>query len=230
MDYDREEMRRRREYEEALAAQKKLEEKLTSLKRAARTAKGRLLSSTTKSETWHRMSLAWLDREAGYNGEMASARVYLRELPFRDYVRALEPFVLSMPEATNLAIEVAAVAANLSDWTVKGDTLLLERAKRDYASENASFAAWQREHPEHEAWRKKPPTRSQGFLITRIAAAQYIEPPLRVNRGEAHDWIARHGGNPRLVAETSTSATSLNATDQNDDDAGAPDLGEKTVS
>ena len=112
MDYDREEMRRRREYEEALAAQKKLEEKLASLKRAARTAKGRLLSSTTKSETWHRMSLAWLDREAGYNGEMASARVYLRGLPFQDYVQALAPFAEGMPGASNLAIEVAAVAAN----------------------------------------------------------------------------------------------------------------------
>ena len=230
MDYDREEMRRRREYEEALAAQKKLEEKLASLKRAARTAKGRLLSSTTKSETWHRMSLGWLDREAGYNGEMASARVYLRGLPFQDYVQALAPFAEGMPGASNLAIEVAAVAANLSDWTVKGDTFLLERARRDYASENASFAAWQREHPEHETWRKKPPTRGQGFLITRITAAQDVEPPVRMNRGEAHDWIARHGGNPRLAAETSTSATSLNASDQDDDDAGAPDLGERTVS
>ena len=50
-----------------------------------------------------------------------------------------------------------------------------------------------------------------------------------MNRGEAHDWIARHGGNPRLADEVLPSATSLNPTDQNDDDAGAPVLGEETV-
>lgn len=199
MDFDREESRRRREYDEALAAQKKLEEKLAALKRAARTAKGRLLSSTTRSETWHRMSLAWLDREAGYDGEMASARVYLRWLPVHDYVRALAPFAEAMPAATNLQIEVAAVKANLADWTARGDALLLHRAKRDYAAESASFAAWQQDHPDHDAWRRKPPTRSQGFLIARTAAALDVEPPLRMNRGEAHDWITRHGGNPRLA-------------------------------
>lgn len=214
MEYDREEMRRRREYEEALAAQKKLEEKLAGLKRAARTAKGRLLSSTTRSETWHRMSLGWLDRNAGYDGEMASARVYLRWLPIHDYLQALLPFAAEMPDdAANVEIEVAAVRANLDDWTARGNALLLDRAKRDYAAEAASFAAWQRDNPGRDAWRKKPPTRSQGFLVARMAAALNLEPPTRMNRGDAHDWIADHGGNPRLGDQTPPSSP-----DENDDD------------
>jgi len=201
MDYDREESRRRREYDDALAQQKKLEEKLAALKRAARSAKSRLLSSTTKSETWHRMTLGWLDREAGYTGEMASARIYLRSLPVHDYVHAIAPFAEAMPMATNLQIEVAAVKANLVDWTAHGDAQLLQRAKRDYAAECASFAAWQQDHPEHEAWRRKPATRSQGFLIARMAAALDVKPLGKMNRGEAQEWIASHGGNPRLAPE-----------------------------
>lgn len=201
MEYDREESRRRREYDDALAQQKKLEEKLAGLKRAARTAKSRLLSSTTKSETWHRMTLGWLDREAGYTGEMASARFYLRCLPVHDYVRAIAVFAEAMPTATNLQIEVAAVEANLAEWTARGDAQLLHRAKQDYAVESASFAEWQHDHPEHEAWRRKPMTRGQGFLIARMTTVLDVEPPGKMNRGEAHDWIARHGGNPRLAPE-----------------------------
>ena len=201
MEYDREEQRRRREFDEAMAQQKKLEAKLAELKRTARTAKSRLLSSTTKSETWHRMTLGAADREAGYAGEMASARVWLRSLPTHDYVRTLAPFAETMPDATNLAVEVAAVKANLADWTVKGDALILARARRAYAADSVSFAAWQREHPDHETWRKKVPTRPQGFLIARIAAAFGVEAPGKMNRGEAHDWIAGHGGNPRLAVE-----------------------------
>lgn len=200
MDYEREEMRRRREYEQAKAAQDKMLEKLAELKRAARSAKNRLLA-TTRSEQWHRMTLGWVDREAGYTGEMASARVWLRSQPLRTYVDLMVQAAQGMGSATNLEIEVAAVQANLDDWTARGDALLLERAKRDYAADAASFAAWRREHPDHESWRRKAPTRARGFLIARMTVALDIEPPLRPNRGEAHDWIAARGGNPRLGDE-----------------------------
>lgn len=200
MDYDRDEMRRRREYDRARAAHDKMLEKLAELKRAARSAKSRLLA-TTRSEQWHRMTLGWLDREAGYTGEMASARVWLRSQPLRTYVDLMLQAANGMGSATNIEIEVAAVNAHLSEWAAKGDALLLERAKRDYAADAASFAAWQREHPDHETWRRKPPTRAQGFLIARMTVVLGIEPPLRPNRGEAHEWIAAHGGNHRLGGE-----------------------------
>lgn len=219
MEYDREELRRRREYEQALAAQKKLEEKLAELKRAARSAKGRLLA-TTRSETWHRMSLGWLDRDAGYTGEMASARVWLRSQPLRTYMDVMVRTAEIMPGATNLEIEVAAVTANLEDWTAKGDAILLERAKRDYAADMASFAAWQRENPGQDGWRRKPATRAQNFLLARMGLALGLEPPLRMNRGDAHDWITTHGGNPRL-ARRADASSSITPVDQGNGTAAA---------
>lgn len=202
MEYDQEEARRRRDYEKALANKKKLEDKLAELNRKARSAKSRLLASTN-SEKWHRFSLAWLDRDAGYCGEMASARVWLRSQPILDYAELLAPFAQATPEASNIAIEVAAVLANLDEWTVKGDALLLVKAKRDYIKDVASFAQWEREHPDANGWRTKPSTKVQGFLIGRTVAALGVDPPGRMNRGEAHDWIAAHGGNRRLSDETS---------------------------
>ncbi len=197
MEYDREAARRRRDYEKALAAKAQLEEKLARLSRATRNAKSRLLA-TTKSEQWHRMTLGWLDREAGYTGEMAPARVWLRHQTVHEYVQLLAPHAVEMPDATNVAIEVAAVRANLADWSAKGEALLLDRAKRAYMEDLASFARWQREHPGEDGWRKKPATSAQGFLVSRTAATLGIDAPLRMTRGEAFDWLERHGGNLRL--------------------------------
>lgn len=197
MEYDREAARRRRDYEKALAAKAQLEEKLAKLSRATRNAKSRLLA-TTKSEQWHRMALGWLDREAGYTGEMASARVWVRHQTIHDYIELLAPHAATMPDATNLAIEVAAVRANLDDWSAKGEALLLNRAKAAYAEDLAGFARWQREHPGEDGWRRKPATRAQGFLVSRTATTLGIDAPLRLTRGDAFDWLERHGGNLRL--------------------------------
>ena len=200
MDYDKDERRRRRELEKAQAAQNEMEQKLAKLKQVTRNAKTRLLA-TTRSEQWHRMSLAWVDRDAGYNGEMATARVWLRHMSPQDYIAIIAQFAEKMPGATNLQVEVAAVHANREVWNSLGETFLLDRAKRSYAAEAAKFRAWQQEHPDSDGWRKKPPTRDQGFLIGRMCAVLEIEAPTRMNRGEAHEWIERHGGNPRLANE-----------------------------
>ncbi len=197
MEYDREAARRRRDYEKALAAKAQLEEKLARLSRVTRNAKSRLLA-TTKSEQWHRMALGWLDREAGYTGEMASARVWVRHQTIHDYIQLLAPYAATMPDATNLEIEVAAVHANLDDWSARGEALLLDRAKAAYAEDLAGFARWQREHPGEDGWRRKPATRAQGFLVSRTAATLGIDAPLRMTRGDAFDWLERHGGNLRL--------------------------------
>jgi hypothetical protein len=197
MEYDVTEARRRREYEAAIAAKRKAEERLAEINRKARNAKTRLLS-TTRSEQWHRMSLAWLERDAGYTGEMASARVWLRHQPLDAYIALVAPFAAE-PGAASLAAEVAAVRANLTEWTKRGEALLLNRARRAYDEDVASFRVWQRDHPDNRSWRRKQMTRSQGFLIGRMAATLDVEPPIRMNRGEAHDWIEAHGGNPRLM-------------------------------
>lgn len=206
MEYDAIETRRRRDYETAMAAKRKAEERLAEINRKARNAKTRLLS-TTRSEQWHRMSLAWLERDAGYTGEMASARVWLRHQPLDAYIALVAPYAAARPGTTSIAAEVAAVQAHLEDWTKRGEALLLSRASRAYAEDVAGFRVWQRDNPDSDAWRRKPVTRSQGFLIGRMVAALELEPPIRMNRGEAHDWIEQHGGNPRLAESPVVSDT-----------------------
>lgn len=199
MEYDDTEARRRRQYQAAMAAKRQIEERLAEINRKARNAKSRLLS-TTRSEQWHRMALAWLERDVGYTGEMAAARVWLRHQPLDAYIELVAPFAAAMPGATIIAAEVAAVRAHLDEWTKRGEALLLDRASRAYAEDVAGFRVWQRDHPDNNAWRRKAMTKSQGFLIGRMVAALDLEPPARMNRGEAHDWIEQHGGNPRLAA------------------------------
>jgi len=199
MEYDAIEARRRREYEAAIAVERRAAERLAEIKRKARNARGRLLS-TTRSEQWHRMALAWLERDAGYTGEMAAARVWLRRQPLDAYIKLVAPFAAAMPGATIIAAEFAAVRAHLDEWTKRGEALLLDRASHAYAEDVAGFRVWQRDNPGSDAWRRKAMTKSQGFLIGRMVAALDLEPPARMNRGEAHDWIEQHGGNPRLAS------------------------------
>lgn len=206
MDYDATEARRRREYAAAIAVERRAAERLAEIKRRARNAKGRLLS-TTRSEQWHRMTLAWLERDAGFTGEMASARVWLRHQPLDAYIALVAPFAAAQPGATVIAAEVAAVRTHLEEWTKRGEALLLDTASRAYAQDVAGFRVWQRDNPDSDAWRRKPMTRSQGFLIGRMVAALDLEPPARLNRGEAHDWIEQNGGNPRLAAASADSDT-----------------------
>lgn len=203
MDYDHTEMRRRRELERASRRTKKLEEKLAAVRREHRSAKSRLLAST-KSEQWHRMSLGWLDRKVGYNGEMASARVWIRQLSFADYVKLLQPKAIAWPAATNVALEHACVLENLEEFTAKGDAYLLDQAKAAYAAEAAEFRKWQQSNPEANGWRSKRMTRQQAMLIMRMQTALGIEAPADLNRGTAHDWIEQHGGNPRLATASNT--------------------------
>lgn len=202
MDYDANEARRRRELGRAIAAKAELEAKLAEVARQARSAKARLLA-TTKAEGWHRHALAWLDRDAGYTGEMASARVYLRSLPFADYVKVIAAHATA--GGRNIDAEVAAVAANLEEWTRKGDDLLLDRARRDYAAEVESFRQWEKDNPDRKGWRGQPSTRLQWFQISRNAERLGLDMPVRLNRGEAHDWIEAHGGNLRLAADEPSS-------------------------
>lgn len=202
MDYGREEARRRREYQQQLDRERKLKKQLAEVQRETRSAKSKLLASTIRSETWHRMTLAALDREAGYVGEQAAARFYLRSRSWEEYSRLMAQKADMMPAGTrNIEIEHALVCEKQQDWAIKGNALLLQRAKVAYAAEGASFRKWEHENPDSKGWRSKPATRKQGFLIARMVEVLGIDLPARMNRGDAHDWITQHGGNLRLAAD-----------------------------
>jgi hypothetical protein len=199
MDYmDTDEERRRRELHKAEAETAKLEQRLAELRRKARSARSRL-KSTTRHETWHARRLAAQDRQAGYDGEMAEARHYVRWLPMSAYVRALQPFAEANPNTSVVELEVMAVQANLDDWTTAGKGLLLDLARARYADECRTFEAWLKDHPGEKDWRDKPATRAQWMLIWRtVEALKLNDRPERLTRGQAHDWLQEHGANVRL--------------------------------
>lgn len=199
MDYmDTEEERRRRDLHKAEAETAKLEQKLAELRRKERSARTRL-KSTTRHETWHARRLAAQDRQAGYDGEMAEARHYVRSLTPQAYVKALQPFAAAHQDASIVEVEVLAVRANFEEWTARGKALLLDLARARYADECRTFEAWQKEHPDETGWRDKPATRAQWMLIWRtIEALNLNDRPERLTRGQAHDWLQEHGANVRL--------------------------------
>lgn len=160
MLYDRDEERRRRALRERQEATARLREKIAELRRQERNARSQLLS-TTRHPTWHAHRLAYQDRQAGYDGEMAEARYYVRALPLPDYVAAITPFAEANPGAGVVTIEAEAVRANLTDWTRRGKALLYEQARSAYEKECAAFADWQQTHPEEKHWRDQPATRGQ---------------------------------------------------------------------
>lgn len=196
--YDKDEEHRRRELEALKAKEAKLRDQLAALNKKTRSAKTRLVS-TTKHENWHARRLAALDMVHGYTGEMASARIYVRSLPFAAYVKALEPHAMAMRGADNLSVEIAAVRANHDEWHRRGEEIVLERERQAADADRASWEEWQKKNPDAIDWRDKPMTRRQYFLVSRTAEQIGIRMPSQMSRGQASDWLAGHGANLRLV-------------------------------
>jgi len=216
MLFDRNEERRRRallERQEATARQK---EKLEVLRRKERAAKAQLLGSTTRHENWHAHRLVYQDRQAGYVGEMAEARYWVRSLTPDLYREAIAPYADAMHGASIIAVEVAAVRANLNDWARRGQDVLYEQARAAYEEECRSFAAWQAAHPDETDWRDAPATRKQWMLIRRtVDRLEGVAMPVRLKAGEAHDWLERHDANLRFRGKPAPS----NLADPGDADA-----------
>lgn len=194
MDFDRE---KKRLEQRLKAAQGKLEaatNRRKLLKQRLRTTSNTLRD---KAEKWHRFGLAHHDREAGYTGEHALARMALRSMPFDDYVRYVRQYS-DEGKRTLLSSEVAMVTSNLEQLTKVGQSILLRRDRAAYAKEQGEWEAWQERNPAQTSWRERKPSKGQLELVIRIAEAKELAAPEVLTRGQAHDWIAEHGGNPRL--------------------------------
>ena len=202
MFYDRDEERNRRELAKAAADTAKLEAMLAEKRRIERAKRNQLLN-TTRHETWHAHRLAYQDRQAGFVGEMAEARFYLRSLPVDRYVEAIVPYVDQVTNGGIVDLEFTAVCNNRDEWTKKGSELLFERARIKYEAECLSFEAWAIDHPDKKSWRNRNATREQWMLIRRTADALCIDALRgRVSCGDAYDWLQRHGANVRFRPPT----------------------------
>lgn len=81
-----------------------------------------------------------------------------------------------------------------------GEATLFMRQADAYKADCDSWAA-QSERVKVGSWRKRPPTRGQRLLMIRMSQSLNIPLPEEITRGEAADWIAAQGGNPRFKQE-----------------------------
>lgn len=194
MDIEREKAK----LEKALATAKaKLEAATQRRKAAKQRLRSQEVQAKDKAEKWHRFRLAHHLREAGYNGEHATALMALRALPFEKYVEYLRTQASQVSEPL-IVIEYRFVNANLAGLNEAGNKRLLERDKARYHREQQKWNDWQQANPDALSWRTLKPSKQQAELVMRIVEADGVTMPDLVTRGAAHDWISAHGGNPRL--------------------------------
>ena len=182
---------------EAAAELQKQQEQMLETKRKLRAAKSRLLA-TTRSDKWHAMALSVEARRKGFTGEHAEALFYLRSLPVSKYLEAINLYISDPASDSVLDGEYAAVEANMLEWTELGKHKHWDRARREYEGEVEGFRKWQAANPDKTAWRDKPATTDQYFLIWRTAEHLEIEQPRNLKCGDAHDWLAKHDANLRF--------------------------------
>ena len=195
MDYDYEKKKLEAQLQAAKQRLEREDAKRRTLKRELMAAEAKL---NVSAEKWHRYALAYDDRMKGYTGEQAIARAYLRNMPFDKYVKLVRE--LSNDGSLSLVdAELATVIRHIDQLTKRGREVLLERDHADYEKDVSEWQKWQRLNPDKKNWRDLKPSTGQNMLIGRIADTLNILAPQLLNRGRAHDWIARKGGNPRFA-------------------------------
>lgn len=146
---------------------------------------------------WHKYAIGAERYSLGFTGQMAAACAYLWSLPVDEYRDATAHFAQNNSD-TIAVIELDAIKANLKEWTVLGEAIVLRREVKRYWADHRAFGRWQAEHLENTQWRSLAITDRQSWLVERTADSLEIDAPLRLNRGAAHDWLEEHGANVRL--------------------------------
>lgn len=173
------------------------EEKLEAERKALARAQA---ASEDQHEIYHRMKLAYYDRQAGFEGRHADARDELRRLSVADYCKIVQEGIADPARVTLVAAELAAVEKHLDFLTGAANKRYLARDEAEYREVQAKWEEHHRSHPNAGGWRAKAATREQWILIDRIVSAIGVDRPGKMTRGQAHDWIHVHGGNPRYGA------------------------------
>lgn len=70
--------------------------------------------------------------------------------------------------------------------------------KAAYDTEHAAWLSSAAAQNKQAAWRKKPSTVEQQYMVSLIRARGEFADPGPMKRGQAHDWIAAHGGDPKF--------------------------------
>ncbi|MCW2365834.1 hypothetical protein M2333_001612 [Sphingobium sp. B11D3B] len=90
--------------------------------------------------------------------------------------------------------------ANISAPFREQGALLRWQWHRDlYHAEVEAFSKSEASRNPRAAWRRKPPTSRQIYLISEAIRAFELDPPSVSTRGEAYEWLRKVGGNPRFA-------------------------------
>ena len=109
---------------------------------------------------------------------------------------------LAMPEAS-LAGQMAALFRSQAGDAIRawGVWSRWHWLRALHIEETETFLRSQAGRDPKAAWRRKPPTVNQTYLIEQICLDLQVELPRFRTRGEAFNWIEEMGGNPRYLSE-----------------------------
>jgi hypothetical protein len=88
-----------------------------------------------------------------------------------------------------------AITRDLGPMAEFGEVALHQRRAAAYEADCASWKA-QSDAVKNGRWQLKSPSRGQRMLMIRMSHILDVPLPGNVSRGQAAEWIARHGGNP----------------------------------
>lgn len=153
-----------------------------------------------KHRDWHLYTLGGCLHAYGLRGEHSDAVEGFLASPMERLTRWLEALDDGRERTIGEAI-CAAVGSAEGELSVLGQQAVFARAMLKFEDD---LRSWREAEPKvGDAWRRKRATREQKFLILRICEAEGVPlPPGKMSRGDASDWIFKHGGNPRFSTQT----------------------------
>ena len=81
----------------------------------------------------------------------------------------------------------------------RGGLLRWEKCRALYIAEVEDFERSEAARNPNARWRRKPPTKSQLYLIAEAVRCFQLPRPAISTRGDAHGWLRDNGGNPRFA-------------------------------
>lgn len=121
------------------------------------------------------------------------------EMPVEDFCAAIS--TIDIDESRTVGKVLAwLVTSDLGPFAEFGTAALHRRREDAYDADCASWQA-QPASVKNGVWRRQTPSRGQRMLMIRMAQTLNVPLPGDVSKGEAAEWIAKHGGNPNYRKE-----------------------------
>ncbi len=123
----------------------------------------------------------------------------LLSLPWEAFIAVLKEDDVREPAQVIGALRLALMRPAVLEWArTQGIWLQWQRLEAIYRQEVEDFR--NSDAFRQPGWRRKRITRAQHYLIGEIHRILGVPVPALATRGQAYDFIAAHGGNPRFRA------------------------------